>query len=180
MDVFIEHMIRRAKSGSDRVKEALLIAGCILLSGVIAFISLHTGAFMMMVWVLAVAAVWYFGIRLIRRLRIEYEYVFTNGELDVDVIYAKSMRRNLVSVRAADISCLARIDDARYAARYKEIPEHLQLLTAVSNTRGAKLYFADFLYNAERTRLIFEPNMRLLEAMKKYNAKCVHLPEEEM
>ncbi len=179
MDMFAEYMIRRVLTGTDKLLRVLYVLAALALSAGIAYISLFTGKFMIMIWFLIVVALWYGCYLLIRRQNIEYEYTFTNGELEVDIIYAKSVRRNLVSVRAADITHCARRDDARFDQEYDRVPEHLLLLSAVSERPGAKVYYADFLYNAERTRLLFEPNKKIIEMMQKYNPRRIHIPEEE-
>lgn len=179
MDYFAEYMFRRVKTGRDKLLCAGYVLGSLALTALICFIALFTGRFMVMVWFLAIIALWYFCYVLIRRQNVEYEYTFTNGVLDVDVIYAKSTRRNLVSVRAVDISHCARRDDARFEKQYDNVPQHLLLIHATSNRPGAKVYYADFLYNAERTRLLFEPNQKILDMMKKYNPRHIHIPEEE-
>ncbi len=179
MDYFAEYMIRRILTGTDKLLRALYVLAALVLTVLIAFVALYTGRFMVMVWFLLVVALWYGCYQLIRRQNIEYEYVFVNGELEVDVIYAKSVRRNLVRVRVADITHCARRDDARFDKEYDNVPAHLLLISAVSNKPGAKVYYADFLYNAERTRLLFEPNKKILDMMRKYNPKRIHIPDEE-
>ena len=179
MDFFAEYMFRRMKTGMDKLLSVLYLLGALLLTALIAFIALFTGKFMVTVWFILVCAMWYFCYILIRRQSMEFEYIFTNGELEVDAIYAKSTRRTLVSVRVTDIIHCARRDDARYEKNYDDVPAHLLLINATSNAPGAKVYYADFMYNAERTRLLFEPNKKILDMMKKYNPKRIHIPEEE-
>lgn len=179
MDYFAEYMIRRVLTGKDKLLRVLYVLGALVLTAGIVFAALHTGQIMVMIWFLLAVALWYGCYQLLRRQNVEYEYTFVNGELEVDVIYAKSVRRNLVSVRAAEITHCARRDDARFDKEYDNVPAHLLLLSAVSNKPGAKVYYADFLYNAERTRLLFEPNKKILEMMQKYNPKRIHIPDEE-
>lgn len=179
MDYFAEYMLRRKKTGRDKLMCAAYILGALLLTAGIAFIALFTGKFMVMIWFTLVVALWVLCYFMIRKQNIEYEYVFTNGILDIDVIYAKSNRKTLVSLRATEIRHCARRDDARFEKQYDTVPKHLLLFDATTNTPGSKVYYADFLYNAEATRLLFEPNKKILEMMRKYNPKHVHIYEEE-
>ena len=180
MDNYAEYMIRHHKTAADKVKSALYVLAALVLSAVFAYlpILLHS-QITVMVCLLCVVAVWYGCWTLLRRQNVEYEYVFVNGELDVDVIYAKSTRKNLVSVRMRDITFCARRDDERFDRQYSNVPAHLYLISAVSEAPGAKVYYVDFMYNAEHTRLLFEPSDEILEMMKKYNPKNIHTPEEE-
>ena len=179
MDYFAEYMLRRLKTGTDKLKTAAYILGTLVLTALMCYAALFTGQIMVAVWFLLIVALWYFCYRLLRKQCIEYEYIFVNGELEIDVIYAKSTRRTLVTLRASDISHMARRDDMRYEKNYDDIPAHLLLMDAMSNAPGAKVYYADFLYNAERTRLLFEPNDKILEMMRKYNPRRIHIYEEE-
>ena len=179
MDYFAEYMLRRKRTGQDKLMCAAYILGALVLTAIIAYIALFTGQFMVMVWFLVVVALWVLCYLMIRRQNIEYEYVFTNGILDIDVIYAKSNRKTLVSLRATEIRHCARRDDVRFEKQYDNVPKHLLLMDATTNTPGAKVYYADFLYNAEATRLLFEPNKKMLEMIRKYNPKHVHVFEEE-
>lgn len=179
MDYFAEYMLRRVKTGTDKLLSVGYVLATLILTALMCYVALFTGQIMVAVWFLLIVALWYLCFRLLRRQRMEYEYIFVNGELEIDVIYAKSSRKTLVTLRASDISHMARRDDVRYEKNYDDIPAHLLLMDATSNVPGAKVYYADFLYNAERTRLLFEPNDKILEMMRKYNPRRIHIYQEE-
>jgi len=179
MDYFAEQMIKRKKGGKEKAIAAVIILACLALTACVLFAGYFLNEFLRMVIFLVAAAAWFFGIRLIQKQNVEYEYVFTNGELEIDVIYARSARKPLTSVRVADITFCARMDDERYDDRYANVPKNLHVVYAGSNTLGAKVYYADYLFNAEHTRLLFEPNDKILKMMAKYNPKRIHIYEEE-
>ncbi len=179
MDYFAEYILRRRRTTVDKWLSVAYVLVSLALTALICYVALFTGKFMVAVWVIVVAALWYFCYRLICRQSIEYEYIFVNGDLEIDTIYAKRTRRTMVTLRVADISHMARRDDVHYEKNYDDIPQHLLLMDATSNVAGAKVYYADFLYNAERTRLLFEPNDKILEMMQKYNPKRIHIYQEE-
>ena len=52
---------------------------------------------------LVVAGAIYGGYKLISLLSIEYEYIYTNGDLDVDKIVAKSNRKRMVSIKCSEV-----------------------------------------------------------------------------
>ncbi|MBE6729375.1 MAG: hypothetical protein E7568_03980 [Ruminococcaceae bacterium] len=57
------------------------------------------GVFSFILSVAAIAG----GVWLTRQLNVEYEYIFTNGEIDVDLITNKSARKRLITFKCKDI-----------------------------------------------------------------------------
>ena len=53
----------------------------------------------------------YFSFRLAKKLEIEYEYTFTNGELDIDKIIAQRKRKRLISFNVNQITEFGIWDD---------------------------------------------------------------------
>jgi hypothetical protein len=48
----------------------------------------------------------YGGVYLTKMLNVEYEYIVTNGEVDVDIITSKSKRKRLISFNCKDIEAI--------------------------------------------------------------------------
>lgn len=105
----------------------------------------------------------YGGYYLVTNLDVEYEYIFTNGELDVDKIIAQRKRKRLCSVRIGAAVEFGQVEDG-------------------SNTDGAETYVrasaddedqTDYFIRLNHkslgdTVLIFTPNEEMLGLIKPY------------
>lgn len=98
MDVYYEHITEIRKTKKDIL---FLITLWLLVVGfsVLAFIFLGISPLFV---IFCVAAI-YGGIFFTKKLNVEFEYIFTNGEIDVDMITAKSDRKRMTTFNAKEI-----------------------------------------------------------------------------
>ncbi len=99
MDVYFEHITEIRKTPRDIL---FLIVLWLLVAGFCVAAFLFIGVLNPLFILLCVAAV-YGGIYLTKKLNVEFEYIFTNGEIDVDMITAKSDRKRMTTFNAKDI-----------------------------------------------------------------------------
>lgn len=99
MDVYYEHITEIRKTPRDI---AFLIVLWLLVVGFCVVAFLFIGVLNPLFIILCVAAV-YGGIFFTKKLNVEFEYIFTNGEVDVDMITAKSDRKRMTTFNAKDI-----------------------------------------------------------------------------
>lgn len=136
--------------------------GIKILLGVLCGISLvfffipYIGAFI-------TAAVIILTIFVFRNYDYEYEYSFMSGELDVDKIIARSKRKRMNTFDFNRMELVAP-KGSQEAMRL----EHGQYKTFdyTSNMPGAKVYVAYVMNNNEVVRVFFEPNDKMLDAIK--------------
>ena len=179
MDTFIEYMISRKRSAKDVAKIFGAIIGALAICVGIGFFIAISPQWMFILWFLAAALVWYGVYIIISRQNVEYEYSFTNGELDIDAIYSKRRRVHLLSVRARDFSICAPVYDERFSQQYLDVAGVKNYYKAVGSIESQKAYFADFMQNGDKVRLYFEPPKKMVEAIKRFNVRNVFLPEEK-
>ena len=174
MDIFMEYMVKKGKE----LKDYLYMAGILLLALLASVIILYFAAFVVSYTMgfefLLVAGAWYGAYLLIRRRNVEYEYIFTNGELDVDAIYAKRRRSHILTIRVRDMEICAPVYTDQYQEIYIKNAGVKSSFYAASSMTSRSLYFADFQYNGEKVRLLFEPPASMIEKMKKYNPSKIH------
>lgn len=92
----------------------------------------------------------------------EYEYIFTNGELDIDKIIAKRKRNRIITV---DIKNL--LDFGKYE-NMKNNNTSSKIIYAHDGS-AENTYYADFKSQKYgSTRLLFSPDERLLNNIKIY------------
>ena len=100
MDNFAEQLVKKQQTSADRAKLIMIVAG-----GIILTVLLAIGAVLMLgrplisfVGLIGAAALGYWTYFSAQSMQVEYEYTFTNGELDIDKIIAKSRRKAMLSV----------------------------------------------------------------------------------
>lgn len=159
MDNFAEQLVKNKPTGADRIKNfALVFIGlfaCIALFG-LGILTLGRGIISFVFFLAAIGAGFgtYF---LFRNTKVEYEYTFTNGELDIDKIIAQTKRKEMLSVSVGKFT-----DFGKYTAETPEETSDMTVVFATDNIVEHE-YYADFPHEAYgNTRLIFVPNEKVV------------------
>ena len=119
---------------------------------------------------LGVAAVfgliWYWP-----RFKVEWEYVFCDGQLDFDMIQGGERRKNILRIEIEDADVIAPVDSHRLDG-YR----HLDVRDYSSMKENAKVYgIATRLPEKEdKVLILFEPTSRMIDLMHK---KCPDIVE---
>lgn len=101
MDTFFEQLIRIKLNGKAKLIISLIIIVDVLIILGVSYFALAFGMLELIILILAAAI--YGGYKLISMLVVEYEYIYTNGDLDVDKIVAKSSRKRMVSIKCSEV-----------------------------------------------------------------------------
>ena len=150
-DLYIEERIKQKIKGTTMLK----IVGLILSALVAMYLA-------MVFYILFMVAIPYvaFAIYLITRCNYEYEYLYFQGELDIDRISAKSSRKRILSVNVKEMEILAPTGSAELQ-RYN----NLKSIDCSSNT-GKKTYEMVATRKGQLVRIIFEPSQKLVDGMR--------------
>ena len=104
---------------------------------------------------------------LFRAQYVEYEYAFTNGDLDIDRISGKRHRKRIASIPESQIRVMA-----PYEAAYESEVTGYQVsrkYDASASSRAAGRWFLIYEpYENDYGFLVFQPSAKLRTAMKKY------------
>jgi len=156
-DVFMEQLIKWQNTPSDRLKKA----GLILAVLAIFFLTMAIiPAFGVIVTMLAGFGAYV----LMGRLNKEFEYSFTNGELDIDVIYNKSSRKRIFNGYVRDFEIMAHVNDPDHKNSIASANEHHDYSSGITSDRS---YVFLTNYKSKRVSIIMEPNDEMLAAMAK-------------
>lgn len=162
MDTFIEKIVTKRKSSVDFLKAAgIIVLGLALIVLIFSINSTFIGSIALAL----VAGVGYLVYILITSLNIEYEYIVTNGEIDIDKIISRRKRKRIFSANCKDFDIIAKVKSEHYNPNSLGAAHRLE---AVSSMDAEGVYFATLNYKGNKTVLFFEPNERMLDNFKTY------------
>lgn len=154
MDIFIEQLVTKKVTGIDLLKKIGILAGGLVLSITLLIISSMFG--MAQIGLLFDVGIVYLCIILLRNTSIEYEYIVTNSDLDIDKISGKSKRKRLITAQINTFE-----DFGKYT---EEVNVSAAATVEVTDGTGVGAYYAVFKHNKlGKVLLLFTPNERLLE-----------------
>lgn len=99
MDIFFEQIVKVKRTGAQTAGVVGIIALLIVLMVVFGFLFMMGFSLSIL---LAFGACWG-AYKLITLSSIEYEYIYTNGDLDIDKITARASRKRVVSILCSKV-----------------------------------------------------------------------------
>ncbi len=99
------------------------------------------------------------------RLRTEYEYTFTNGDLDFAMVFNNQKRKSLGSLKVRNVEAFGKVNSESFK-RYVSMPG-IKTTNWFLN-RGAELYYFYFQKESNKRLLILEPNEEMVDYIKQY------------
>ena len=165
MDVFCEYIVKVKKNPAELTISALgIILAVILLGFSLFFLFTPFSSFVLLID----AGVVYGAYILITHYNVEYEYILTNGDIDIDKITAKRKRKRVLSFSTKEFEIVA---------PYKQGENYTNVLDL--GTRNYEdAYYAVFSKDGQKKTLVFNPPQKMIEAMKTYSPRTVHLKGE--
>ena len=155
MDNIAEQLISKQPTSGDRAKLALISVGGILLASVAMFFAIITG---IMVLVLVAVGLIAGTVYYISGAYVEYEYIITNDEMDIDKIIGKRKRKRMITV---DLSGAE--DFAPYPSEQDIKADATVFATSGSEKDAYYLVTAHSSYG--KVKIIFNPNEKIREAI---------------
>lgn len=160
MDSFVEQIVKKQPTAGDKLKKYGFFLGGIILGVVVLFFTFVMIPFAMIIAAPLAFGLVYGGYYLGTATEVEYEYIFTNGELDIDKIIAKRKRSRLLnSIKISRFEKFGKVADN---------PGCGDGMTRILATDGFQEddYYAEFHHDKYgECCLIFSPNERVLEAI---------------
>ena len=162
MDLFMEHLVPHKRTGKDLFLLIAIIAGaCILMALALILLLFPATAGM---WLLIEVAIIFFAILFIKRTSVEYEYILTNNELDIDKILAKSNRKRLITINFGDIEICAPVTHDSFKST-----QNIAKTLDCTGTGSGQIYFIDLATEKGKTRVLIEPPVSYIENARRYN-----------
>ena len=176
-DVFIEQMVKKNFESKDWMIIAALGFAAVFLSILVFVLALGILPQLSTIGLLLIAGIWYGYYILVTRRRIEYEYILTNSEMDIDKIMAKRTRKRVASFDFKEAELVACVKDNSHNHVMKNAENNIKVLDYSGDSEHYDVYFADINLNGERRIILFRPTSKMLEGIKRFNPRNVHIME---
>lgn len=161
-DVFVEYLVVKKNTGKDMLIKSGLFLVAVLIS-ILCFIFLFPtglGSIGLLLIVGVIYGAYYVG----SLLNKEYEYIVTNGEMDVDCIMARRKRKRLITVKCKDFEAIGPYDPAKHQnANYKT-----RIIACDSEASKNVWYCVVQHKSLGRTLVVFNATARILEAFRTF------------
>ncbi len=148
-EFYTEQLVKRKQGAKEIMMKIMLVVMVI-----VALPTIVTFTFGLVIFIAVVG----FAVFAYTRLDVEFEYLYFNGDLDVDIIYRKMKRKKVFSMNVSDMEILAPID-AMEVKHYQK----LRTFDYSSGSNSGNEYVMILSNNGQKARIIFEPNEKIVE-----------------
>ena len=157
-DLYSELIVKRKTPLTEQLIKSMMIAATAVF-GVLYFMTLK---WFFLIALVGMAAADYF---FIPGFNLEYEYLYVNGELDIDKIMAKSKRKKICSLDIKNMECMAPFQSHTLDA-YKN-NKNIKISDYSSGVKNDRQYGIVMKNDSGLFMVIIEPNHIILEDMKR-------------
>lgn len=155
-DLYGEQLIKTKSSAGQKILCVFLTLGTILL--------LALGIFFMPVILVAGLALGWAAWMAFQRLRVEYEYLYVNGELDIDTIYGRVKRKKTASFDLNDLQAAA-WEKSHSLDSYRSNPG-IQKMDFTSKRQDSARFILVFQKEGKNLWVAIEPDEVMINDMK--------------
>ena len=151
-DFYTEQLVKRKTPVSS-----LLIAGLLILATVLSLGLIFVMPILILIPVVLIIA----DVFIIRGMSLEYEYLYVNGNLQIDKIIAKSRRKTIIDMNINELEVLA----PKGAAELRQY-QGVKAKNYGSRTNPSGSYEMIYVQSGVKKHIIFEPNSVIVDGMK--------------
>lgn len=162
MDSFIEKIVQKKRNTQDHLISFGIIVATFIVAAVIMI--MLTAYIQQFAFLLSIGAV-YLGFRLQSRTNVEFEYLVTNGSLDIDKIISQRKRVRIFSSDCKEFDAVGRVKSKNFGPH---ITSGAEIIFAGTNMQSENLYFVTLAYKGKKTVLYFEPDQRMLDSFRRF------------
>jgi len=149
-------------------KTVLCNIGLIIAAFLLSFIFILFSNYLMSLTLLLIVGAFFGAFYLIKTSSKEYEYIYTDGEIDVDMISGRSRRKRLVTIKTEFITNIEKYTvDSHKRLSTPDVKKTLDL--SDGNPHNSYIVMANI--NSTKTMIILSPSQRLMEAWEPHLRK---------
>ncbi len=159
MDFFTEQIIKQKKSPMVYLATLGMVIATVVV-WVFSFTLMAIPALSYLVGLLDVGII-YLSYYVISGFNIEYEYIATNIDIDIDKIINRRKRKRVISLRLSEIDILAPIEnDSKDSGKTK-------VINAAKSKNDPDAYYIITTKNGGKTKIIFNPTEKMIDNAKR-------------
>ena len=155
-DLYSELLVKKEPTAKDSIVKYGMIVLTVLAVG--------AGLFISRILLLVAVALGVASYFVIPRTDLEYEYLFVNGEFDIDMVMSKSKRKKVMSMNLREADLVAPLDSHRMD--YYNGNSRLKTLDYSSGNPEHKRFAIIMKAGGENSRIIIEPDDEMAKAIK--------------
>lgn len=154
MDSYCEQLVAKTRTTSDTVKIVMCIVVSALIAAVCVFFVFLTGALLLLILAFGAVGI---GLWLAAGVGVEYEYIITNDEMDIDKIIGKRKRKRMITVD------LKRVTDFAPLPYDKEDFDVVVQASGGFEGRAYCMFVEHSSYG--NVKIVFDPNKKIRNAI---------------
>ena len=154
-----EQLVKRTQSIATTCKKAGLIA----VTAILVFLGLSIP---LLIW--AAVIMIFVDVFLFKRMNVEFEYVFFNGDLDIDKIMNMQSRKKMFTTNIKEMEVLAPSGSVELHPY-----QRTKTLDFSSQNPDDQVYEMVTMFKGETVKVLFNPNEKILNEMKNLAPKKV-------
>lgn len=164
MDIFLEQLVTRKSTTSDLLKKiAIILVGIICIYLSIFVLPNIIKIFSAINFLLSAGIVYYMWF-LITSFDVEYEYIFTNGEIDIDKIVSKRKRTRLITMNCRDF-----LEFGKYDPEVHNLKQYDSKILACTSPDALDTYYSVVQHKKYgRCLVVFNPNELIIKNSKQF------------
>ena len=159
-DFYIEQLVKRKNTKRSGLFKILLVLG-----GCASVMLVKVSP----IFVIVSLAILFCIVKYFRVTSVEYEYVFFNGNIEIDKIMSKTRRKHLISTGLYEVEVVAPTGSLEIQ-QYRKVKKY----NYSSRRKGVTTYQMVINHKGRRARIVFEPNEEFLTEMKLSSPRKVY------
>lgn len=159
MDTYKEQNVKKAVTSNDVIRKFALIIAGISVCGAILMLTGLVAPHFFLLGVMISGFIIYGVFYVLKDMDIEYEYLYTNGDLDIDKIMGQRKRKRLVTVEIHNVTAFGKYTDD------VEFDDDRTIVDASTGFEEEHWYMAFTSKKYGDCYLIFTPNSDMLDVI---------------
>lgn len=155
-DTYTEVLVEKKTTSRDMFLKAGLYF--------VTFVTVFGGLFVHSIFLIAAVVMGIVDYIVLPKLRVEYEYLYVNGELDVDIIYSRTKRKKVGSYNLKQMEIMAPAT-SHYLDSYRNNPQ-IKTVDYSSRNPESRAFAVILPKDNERICLLFEPDEEILKDVR--------------
>jgi len=164
-------MIKQKKKKGDYIKAFLVVIAATFIVLAITLVFIALPSYLISMWPITIVGIYFGAYKIISSFDVEYEYILTNGELDVDKITHRKKRKRIITIHVKSFIEFGKMGDEKEKLHKTE--DFSYTINASANSSTYTDYYAVFFKNGQKMKLIFNPTGRMIDTFKTYAPRVV-------